>query len=590
MGNLIQVTEPAPEGGTHETYYSYNVFNQLTNVSMPRGGVTQTRTFNYDLATARLTSATNPENGTVTYSYNTDGTLAYKIDAKGQRIDYTYDSYGRVTQAAGVTFYYDTSPSPLAGYSNFAWGRLAAVKYPGDGKLRFMEVYSYSRGGLLSAKKLRVLKDVGWGGCEAGIACLATDLDAGFAYNSEGRYLGVARYPGGWRWSGSSSGGCDVWSSDGSPSFTYTLDAQGRPLKMTASTTFPAMQTTEFVKDVSYGPGGEITQMRLLGDANSGGNDIIETRAYNTLGQMTRQTVPGRIDQEYRYTAGQNNGRISQMKDWISGEEVTYAYDALNRLIQAVTTGPEYGLNFSYDGFGNMTSQHAFKGLALDTNLGYNGSTNRVTSAGYGYDANGNLTAMPYLSLSYDVQNRLIESTHTLQGTQQYGYDAAGRRVWKKTLPSNLQDYTMGIEFRGPDGNLLTTCSVRYQSWNPEWSSESLEGTCSEQRLYFAGRHMWTQAKPKLMETGEWVSEWRNLAVGDRLGSTGKYLPYGYQRSGSGTQYATYTRDNTGLDYAMHRYYSSAIGRFTSPDPYMASGGTRNPQSWNRYAYVVSAM
>jgi YD repeat-containing protein len=34
IGNLIQVTEPAPEGGTHESYYTYNIFynifNQLT--------------------------------------------------------------------------------------------------------------------------------------------------------------------------------------------------------------------------------------------------------------------------------------------------------------------------------------------------------------------------------------------------------------------------------------------------------------------------------------------------------------------------------------------------------------------------------
>ena len=35
---------------------------------MPRGAVTQYRSFNYDLTTGRLTSATNPENGTVSRS------------------------------------------------------------------------------------------------------------------------------------------------------------------------------------------------------------------------------------------------------------------------------------------------------------------------------------------------------------------------------------------------------------------------------------------------------------------------------------------------------------------------------------------
>jgi RHS repeat-associated protein len=43
-----------------------------------------------------------------------------------------------------------------------------------------------------------------------------------------------------------------------------------------------------------------------------------------------------------------------------------------------------------------------------------------------------------------------------------------------------------------------------------------------------------------------------------------------------------------GLDYFGARYFSAAQGRFTSPDPLMASGKASNPQSWNRYAYVFN--
>jgi RHS repeat-associated protein len=51
--------------------------------------------------------------------------------------------------------------------------------------------------------------------------------------------------------------------------------------------------------------------------------------------------------------------------------------------------------------------------------------------------------------------------------------------------------------------------------------------------------------------------------------------------------FATYTRDaSTGLDNAFHRNYHPAWGRFTTPDPYQASGAPADPQSWNRYAYV----
>ena len=47
VGNLTQVTEPSPVGGSYTTTYSYDVLNHLTEVSMPRDGNTQTRTFNY---------------------------------------------------------------------------------------------------------------------------------------------------------------------------------------------------------------------------------------------------------------------------------------------------------------------------------------------------------------------------------------------------------------------------------------------------------------------------------------------------------------------------------------------------------------
>jgi RHS repeat-associated protein len=42
----------------------------------------------------------------------------------------------------------------------------------------------------------------------------------------------------------------------------------------------------------------------------------------------------------------------------------------------------------------------------------------------------------------------------------------------------------------------------------------------------------------------------------------------------------------TGLDYFGARYFSGAQGRFTSPDP--VGGDLANPQSLNRYTYVLN--
>jgi RHS repeat-associated protein len=62
---------------------------------------------------------------------------------------------------------------------------------------------------------------------------------------------------------------------------------------------------------------------------------------------------------------------------------------------------------------------------------------------------------------------------------------------------------------------------------------------------------------------------------------------------GSGDQdsehYAGLERDaESGTEHAQFRNYASAQGRWLSPDPYMGSYDLTNPQSMNRYAYVLN--
>jgi RHS repeat-associated protein len=70
------------------------------------------------------------------------------------------------------------------------------------------------------------------------------------------------------------------------------------------------------------------------------------------------------MDLQYSYSATQGNGQITQSQDYVSGEQVTYQYDRLRRLVAAATAGPEWGLKFTYDGFGNRLSQEVTKGTA----------------------------------------------------------------------------------------------------------------------------------------------------------------------------------------------------------------------------------
>jgi YD repeat-containing protein len=143
-GNLVTVTEPDPSNppsGTVSTTYTYDWMNHVTGVSMTRAGTTQTRSFVYDSA-GRLTSATNPENGTVSYVYGTNNAVQMKTDAKGQQTVYSYDSLSRLTMTQyyptgtanpedgcqRVTYSYDTNPYNST-FSQNSYGRLTAVLY-----------------------------------------------------------------------------------------------------------------------------------------------------------------------------------------------------------------------------------------------------------------------------------------------------------------------------------------------------------------------------------------------------------------------------------------------------------------------------
>jgi RHS repeat-associated protein len=70
------------------------------------------------------------------------------------------------------------------------------------------------------------------------------------------------------------------------------------------------------------------------------------------------------------------------------------------------------------------------------------------------------------------------------------------------------------------------------------------------------------------------------------------HLPFGDVWYETGTadkwKFTSYERDTveSGLDYAMFRYYGSGYARFTSPD--RLAGNKGNPQSLNRYAYVLN--
>ncbi len=63
-----------------------------------------------------------------------------------------------------------------------------------------------------------------------------------------------------------------------------------------------------------------------------------------------------------------------------------------------------------------------------------------------------------------------------------------------------------------------------------------------------------------------------------------------YQPDNIRQDYTGYQKDDeSGLEFAQARYYNAGHGRFTSVDPLTASASIRNPQTFNRYSYVLNS-
>jgi RHS repeat-associated protein len=563
LGHLISVQEPDPTYGLVSTNYTYDVLDHLTQVQMQRGSTTQYRTFNYTsggVTGGDLLSAANPENGTVFYTYNAIHKLATKVDVRGTHFAYTYDSFNRLhtveAPAGNVlrTYTYDANAidptyTSNPGFSSNVNGRLATIEYPASsydvvagwpqGSTQFTEMFSYSPAGTVTGKRLRVTK-------VQPISGIATqtgtgDLNMTYAYNVEGKITNVT-YP------------FDATTGT-TPQYNYSYDTMMRPAGMTDL-------SSTLVSSVSYGPANEMLSMSYNGGT--------ETRTYNSMLQLTQlvNTTPGQnLNITYTFPSG-NGGKITSQTDNLSGETITYQYDSLNRLIQG--SASTWSQTYSYDGFGNLTNRVG-TGAALGTNpTPADPATNRLTGASY--DANGNMLSF---GNAYDVENRLSQAN---SGAAQYLYDGRNKRIWQGAFTNCSGDWCLSsdqVSMFGIDGKLIGT-------YTPSGTTSLTFGSTA-QRVYFAG---------KLIRQGFTGS---TNVVQDRLGSVGKYYPYGEDRTGAPNdqvKFATYTRDTaTGNDYADQRYYAGAFGRFMTPDPYRATSTSpsrpTDPQSWNRYAYVV---
>jgi RHS repeat-associated protein len=334
---------------------------------------------------------------------------------------------------------------------------------------------------------------------------------------------------------------------------------------------------TNYASGFAYNPAGQVTGFNY-------GNGVTAAYGYTPerlLLQTLSYTKPGQtlfsLSYGYTHPNGGKNGQITNITDNLdSGRTANYTYDALYRVSTAVTTGsagyPQWGLSWTYDRYGNRTNQTVTAGSAPANSLAISATTNRITSTGFTYDANGNLTQEGSASFQYkyDGENRLASFNN---GTATYTYVGA-QRV-KKVSGSTTTVYVFS-------GSKVIA----------EYVNGAAVGSPTREYVYAGGNLLATYegATLKYHQQDHLSVRLTTDASGNILAGQGHY-PFGEQwYAGAGStkwQFTSYERDaESGLDQAVFRYDSTRVGRFTSPDPLAGSIG--DPQSLNRYTYVAN--
>ena len=244
-----------------------------------------------------------------------------------------------------------------------------------------------------------------------------------------------------------------------------------------------------------------------------------------------------------------------------------YTYDDLARL-SAANCGSVWAQAFSYDAFGNI-------GKSGSQSFGptYSPTTNRYTAIGLvtpTYDNNGNLTYDGYHHYTWDGEGNL--ATLDYNGDT---YDALNRRVEQY----NGSAYTEIVY--GPAGNKLALMSGQTATkvFAPLSGGATAVYNSSGLQYY---RHP------------DWLGSSRVASTPSRgLYYQGEYAPFGENYAETGTTDRNFTGQNQDMvpdlyDF-LYREYHPIQGRWISPDRAgMAVADPTNPQSWDRYTYLLN--
>ncbi len=549
------------------TKYSYDALGNLLTVTQnaqASSGSQQTRSYSFD-AMSRLTSETNPESGTKTYVYDSDSTmcgngastsrgdLLKTVDSNGNCVMRYYDALHRVTDI-GNNSQSATNPCKRFRYDNSS-GYTGSTKPVGL-------VNTFGR--LIEA---------------ATDACTTTDqilADEWFSYTARGEISDTYE-------STPHSGGyyhvSQTYWPNGAPNvlggniglpttITYGADGEGRTSTTTASSGQNPVTSTSYNM---FTTPNQLTVAFGSGDSDVFTYDPSTIRLNKYQFNVGSQTVTGTLSWNANSSLGSLN--ITDPFSTANTQNCSFAADDLSRISQ-VNCGTIWGQNFSYDPFGNIQKNgiSGTGGSSFAPTYQSSPTTNRVASVSgvsATYDANGNSLNDTFRTFTWDADGNPVTI-----GPISLTYDALDRMVEQSVSSTNSEIVygPSGVKLALMNGTTLTKAFVPLTGGaTAVYSSSGL--------AYY--RHTDHLGSSRFASTPSRT-----------LYSDTAYSPFGEPYASSGAIDNSFTGQNqdttAGLYDFLFREQDPNQTRWTSTDPAgLAAVDPSNPQSWNRYAYVL---
>jgi len=547
LGNLRKTIQ-----GEQSRYFMYNDLGRLLFAKQPEQDTNSNFT-----STDPVTSNTN---WSVKYEYDNNGNITKTTDARGIFIEGTYDDLNRLTvrnysdSTPDVSFYFDGTG--LGSVPNYSKGKTTKI----TSSVSETRNTSFDEMGHLLTSEQRTDGEI---------------YPFEYTYNLSGALI-EEKYPSG-------------------RVVKNTLNSDGE-LTQVQSKKNATQGFFTYANSFAYNAAGAVTKMQL-------GNGRWETATYDTerlqvtqIGLGVTDSTQNLLKLEFKYntpSTADNNGSMREQKITVPTvgnnpgftATQTYTYDDLNRLESAtetISSSQTWKQTFSLDRYGNRRfntsgSNTTTLGSCSEAicNPTISTSNNRLTSSGYDYDENGALIENAAGErFGYDAENhqtKFFASTNsgsTPDAT--YHYDGEGKRV-KKIVSDEVTVFVYDAS-----GQLVAEYATQIETTEAEVS-------------YLTTDHL---GSPRIItdETGAITSRKDFAPFGEETAGSDRTSHGEYGEPNIRQDYTSYEKDDeSGLEYAQARYYSSGHGRFTSVDPLTASVSIRNPQTFNRYSYALNS-